>query len=1032
MLRLRTLGECAIESDASRIGPDADVLFAIGLYLAMERGRRVARAELLELIWPSVDGLHGRHCLRQALYRLRQSGAVLDSTTTHVMLAASEVELDFADFLSSAPFERALPDDDRCREFLPGYAPDFSAPFGEWVEEQRAFVHGQIRRALVTRLGELRARGDWARVEGVARTCLRFDPLNEEATLARAEAAAMTGSKREAVAILDRYLAELGPGATEIRLPASLLKKRIGEHLPTARFTGPSETPFVGRAAEMALLQERIAKARQGEGGAFTVVGDAGIGKTRLLDEATAAAALQGIRTQRFTCRQHDIRRPLGMFVDLVPALRALPGAIGCSPESLALLTRLTELESEPTPSEADTNGRRTLASRIRQALFDLLDAVSEERCVVVVVDDVQWLDTASWDVLEAMIDWSSRRKLLFVLSGRTEAGSAPAIPPTLHAELALHPLAEGSARDLVLSLIRSHGRELDEDFMSWCIGVAERNPFFLRELTLHWIATGRADSVPVTVQSVVDSRISAIGDHALRMLQACAILGKLSTFARLQQLLEYPAHEALDGLEQLEGRGLVLAASSRVECRHQLVTEAVLRRMLPAAKRFLHRAAAQLLERELLRAPSTSVLWDCARHWRDAGEDGEALRVAASCARHLLAIGLPGDADEILNKMVEMNLSHEQQCEIEQMRIDACRLNGRWERAMEVREAISALRGSQESVSPVHTDDEIIGLEAAWLSETEQAGLLDRLSECATSELASKAHRLRAAGIAMAMADHACDAKVATRIYRIAAATVAETPDDQLAQLRVELIYHSSYGDLRRAVEKGTSLLALHRIHGNPALLCRVLGWTAVPLRRWGDFPAAKKNLLEALEISKERHLDYFACLICVQLAALCYESSDLTDARRWRDAAIVFSNRAPTNFAHVGLQMSSGHLALAEGSYEGARDAIRTVPYHGRRDLRIEAEVLAIQTQAAMLARDEEELQRLIVPCEKLFARLRATGDQDFFTLAFVNALCSLGRQSESNEALSSYLQNYRRERAPVPAWFKAPVEWPDSVYA
>src|SRR4029079_8607393 len=75
---------------------------------------------------------------------------------------------------------------------------------------------------------------------------------------------------------------------------------------------------------------------------ALLLKGEAGIGKTRLIAELSRFSKLQGFKTIRINCRPNYQHRPLSAFVELVPLLRALPGAIGCSPENLQFLDRLT------------------------------------------------------------------------------------------------------------------------------------------------------------------------------------------------------------------------------------------------------------------------------------------------------------------------------------------------------------------------------------------------------------------------------------------------------------------------------------------------------------------------------------------------------------------------------------------------------------------------------------------------------------------------------------------------------------------
>ena len=92
MIRLRTLGDSTIEVGTSRIGPDSTVLFALLLYLAVERGRPIPRARLRELLWPGVPEKKAWHSLRQLLYRLRQMGVPIDADGGQIMLDASAVD----------------------------------------------------------------------------------------------------------------------------------------------------------------------------------------------------------------------------------------------------------------------------------------------------------------------------------------------------------------------------------------------------------------------------------------------------------------------------------------------------------------------------------------------------------------------------------------------------------------------------------------------------------------------------------------------------------------------------------------------------------------------------------------------------------------------------------------------------------------------------------------------------------------------------------------------------------------------------
>ncbi|MDQ4079991.1 MAG: hypothetical protein M3125_04465, partial [Gemmatimonadota bacterium] len=210
MIRVRTLGQCTIQIDDVRVGPDAEIVFATLLLLTIEPGRRVTRGELLGMLWPDTPAPRASHRLRQTIYRLRTLGVDLDVEGSTLTIAATCVDSDVDMLLrltGNDSLERLA--DEIGGPFLPGYVPTFSEPLREWVERQRDWVTAAARRVLVGAVAVRKSRAEWAEVERLAHRCLSIDPFNEEATLALAEAAALHGAKAEAFAILDKYLREM-------------------------------------------------------------------------------------------------------------------------------------------------------------------------------------------------------------------------------------------------------------------------------------------------------------------------------------------------------------------------------------------------------------------------------------------------------------------------------------------------------------------------------------------------------------------------------------------------------------------------------------------------------------------------------------------------------------------------------------------------------------------------------------------------------------------------------------------------------
>jgi DNA-binding SARP family transcriptional activator len=324
-----------IEVGDTCLTPSAETLFAVALYLVLEAGRAVERREIIEVIWAGVADRKANQCLRQTLYKLNSMGAALRCSRTHVVLPSRSVQSDCSALLQAG--ERAVLErlaNGFPGAFLPSYAPRFSVPYIEWLDRHRALVTSALRRVLMAGMNAHRGRGEWRRAERLAMHCLAIDPLNEEATLVLAEAAALSGSKTMALGILDRYLRDIGPDAREIRLPVTMMRRRIaevfqGDMIPVR------EAPHVGRDSEMSKLARAMQAAGSSHGSSFIIWGEPGIGKTRLVSEFIKGATLDRVQVARVGCQSHDERRPLSAFVDLVPRLLELRGSVGCSPESM-------------------------------------------------------------------------------------------------------------------------------------------------------------------------------------------------------------------------------------------------------------------------------------------------------------------------------------------------------------------------------------------------------------------------------------------------------------------------------------------------------------------------------------------------------------------------------------------------------------------------------------------------------------------------------------------------------------------------
>src|SRR4029079_1281960 len=124
--------------------------------------------------------------------------------------------------------------------FLPGFAPNHSEAYTDWYEAYRARSISTLTRTLLKEVNRARNAGDWEHTEWVARACLALDPVNEEATLALAEMLTLAGAKAAAVQLLDEYMEDVGDINPNLRIPAKVLRRRIGASNLGASSRGPT------------------------------------------------------------------------------------------------------------------------------------------------------------------------------------------------------------------------------------------------------------------------------------------------------------------------------------------------------------------------------------------------------------------------------------------------------------------------------------------------------------------------------------------------------------------------------------------------------------------------------------------------------------------------------------------------------------------------------------------------------------------------------------------------------------------------
>lgn len=538
MLRIRTLGASEITIAGARVGPDQPMSFALLLLVAVNGSAGLGRRELAAMLWPGIADRDRNHRLRSLLHRLRCMGAPLACTGATISLDATT--LDFRELVTlPASLEVVRERVEAIGVVLPSL-PASSPALADRLDDVRDLIVGTVMRWLTAAIALARNANDWPLVDRLARAAERVDPADDRAVLQQAEAACLTGDRQRAVALLDALTAR-GGADEEVSLAAAKLRRRI-RSLDARSDSGTAILPLVGREEILRRLWSAVARAAGGRGGAVVLWGPAGIGKTRLLCELDALRLTGTARLVRLEARPAYGLRPFAMILDLASCLLEQPGAAGCDPRAYGLLVRARDA------TMADDSGRERIDEEpLRDAIAELLAAVSDESPTILTIDDVHVTDGAIWRVLRSLIRWSGDRRLLWVFAYRAlqepELASLP--EPSVVQRIRVQCLDATAAAALTRAVARSPTIDHEQLF-----DLAGGHPLLLQSIA-------RTGDVPADLEWLVDDWIARLSADALRALRLIAASGTVTPRA-LADLGIFDRGELGELLGELERAGMI------------------------------------------------------------------------------------------------------------------------------------------------------------------------------------------------------------------------------------------------------------------------------------------------------------------------------------------------------------------------------------------------------------------------------------------------------------------------------------------
>ena len=415
---------------------------------------------------------------------------------------------------------------------------------------------------------------------------------------------------------------------------------------------------FVGRAAELAELELAIAEAADRRPALVLVGGESGVGKSRLVNEFEQLAGSDALVLRGEAVEQGEGELPyaplLGALRPLIrernPALGQL--SHGSRAQLAALLPGLDDDQAASPEHRRDGSGQL----RFFEALLELLDLLSAEQPVALIMEDLHWADRSTRTFIEFLARSLRQERILLLLTYRTdELHRRHPLRPLLSEldrlerarRLDLPPFDRVELNEVLADIL---GEEPSTELVQRLYIRSEGNPLYTEEL----LAAG-LDGRGAPPQSLRDAfmlrieRLPADAQHAARVIAAGGRLDE-EMIAQISEIERDALHLALRGAvaEQV----LVAGEDGRLMFRHALLREAVYDDLLPGERGELHLALARAFEQQAAGVPEGRIdrAATIAHHYAMAGDQPAALRAsveAALAARDIHAYGEVGDLAE-------------------------------------------------------------------------------------------------------------------------------------------------------------------------------------------------------------------------------------------------------------------------------------------------------------------------------------------------------------------------------------------------
>ncbi len=424
-----------------------------------------------------------------------------------------------------------------------------------------------------------------------------------------------------------------------------------------------TDSKFVGRERELEELTKDLEEANAGHGRLVVVEGEAGIGKTRLIMEVQRIAVEQGFETLMGRCLSLQQTDPYSPFLEalgdrlrikisdedteiaeLPLGLRSMGegenGAIG-EPSSLPMGLLPMAESGDADISKIDIQSER---DKLFNNVLDVIINTSKEKPLLLFIDDLQWADTATLQMLSYITRNITNSKVLLCTAYRLEEvkladGETPFAQiqqqvdrSISHKRIVLEMMPDTDISEIIQNIVGV--KEVPERFLRKIYDESEGNPFFVEEVVKSLMDEGiilrhghiwdtgvdiSSIRIPKTISDVITHRIARLDEDAKRILRFASVIGDRYSFEVLKEVTEISDNLLLDSLDKLMEADIILEVSGSKEeefvFAHKLTRSVVYGSMSKSRVRVLHLSVGDIIER-LYSDNLEAWIFELARHF--------------------------------------------------------------------------------------------------------------------------------------------------------------------------------------------------------------------------------------------------------------------------------------------------------------------------------------------------------------------------------------------------------------------------------